>query len=248
MDTIVLTASAGAFPGLATALADIPAVVRERPLLSFSPPLDWGQLDAALARRHRYRALALTSPRAAHALVERIDACKVRWGEGTEPAVWAVGVATLEALQGRVGHVRRPEEQPFAGQGAAAALARAMLNEPAGGPVLFPCGDRRRDELPHILRSDGIEVDEVVCYRTVLATLEQARLATVGSTVLVVASPSVVGLLTEACRDMALPRLVAIGETTAAAARAAGWSPAAVASEPSTSALVSAISGLLAPR
>ncbi len=63
------------------------------------------------------------------------------------------------------------------GSGAAAALAAAMLEAGVAGPVLFPCGEIRRDELPTRLRHEGIEVDEVVCYRSVLADEAAARAA-----------------------------------------------------------------------
>jgi uroporphyrinogen-III synthase len=65
---------------------------------------------------------------------------------------------------------------------------------------------------------------------------------------LVVASPAVLELLVQVCPPSVRPALVAIGPTTAAAAQAAGWHPAAVASAPSTASLASAITGLLAPR
>ncbi|HYF40390.1 MAG TPA: uroporphyrinogen-III synthase [Gemmatimonadales bacterium] len=99
-DTVVLTASAGAFPGLAATLADLGVELRTQPLLSFAPPLDWHPLDSALAQRRRYRAVALTSPRAAQALAERIDATGVSWQESALP-VWVVGVTTEEALQAK---------------------------------------------------------------------------------------------------------------------------------------------------
>jgi uroporphyrinogen-III synthase len=246
-DTVVLTASAGAFPGLAAALADIAIHLESRPLLSFEPPDDWGPLDTALEQRQRYQALALTSPRASQAVAERIDACRITWAEAA-PHIWVVGSATEEGLWGRAGRVRKPEAPPRPGETAAASLARAMLKYQVGSPVLFPCGDRRRDEFPELLQSRGIRVDEVVCYRSVLASREQARSAIAGGTVLVVASPSVAGLLAEAASGRDRPRLVAIGVATAQAAQAAGWHPAAVAAEPSTVALASAITGLLAAR
>ena len=114
--------------------------------------------------------------------------------------------------------------------------------------MLFPCGDLRRDELPSELRKRGIDVDEVICYRSVLADEAQARTAAARSTVLVVASPSVAGLLARACPSAARPELLAVGPTTAASARAAGWSPAAVANEPTVRALSTAILELLAHR
>ena len=248
METIVLTASSGTFPDLSRALTDVPAIIEERPLLSFLAPLDWVPFDEALTHKSRYGAVALTSPRAAHALVERLDACRLTWDEESGPALWAVGNATTHALQGRVGPIRRVEAHSGVEESAALSLARAMLDAQVSAPVLFPCGELHRPELPRLLRSRGVSVDEVVCYRTVLASREQARAALSGCAVVVAASPSVVELLTLACPESARPRLVAVGPTTAAAARAAGWPPAAVATEPSTQALASAISGLLAAR
>ena len=70
--TVVLTASAGAFPGLAEALRTIPVAVEDAPLMSFAPPLDWTPLDDAIRNLGRYRAVAFTSPRSARAFTERI--------------------------------------------------------------------------------------------------------------------------------------------------------------------------------
>ena len=55
-------------------------------------------------------------------------------------------------------------------------------------------------------------------------------------------------LLARACPRGTRPELLAVGPTTAASARAAGWSPSAVASEPTARALASAIRSLLASR
>jgi uroporphyrinogen-III synthase len=245
-DTVVLTASAGAFPGLAAALAEMSIQLVTRPLLSFEPPVDWAPLDNALAQRRRFQAVALTSPRAAQALAERIDVSGLTWDDDA-PAVWVVGSATEEALRGRA-PVLKPDTSPEPGETAAASLARAMLKAGVASRVLFPCGDRRRDELPALLQSHGIRVDEVVCYRSVLASREQARAAVTGGTIVIVASPSVAALLAEVCPGPTHPRLVAVGSTTAEAAQAAGWLPAAVAAEPSTPALAAAVTGLLAAR
>jgi uroporphyrinogen-III synthase len=244
--TVVLTASASALPGLAVALARMSIKLETRPLLSFEPPLDWGPMDAALAQRQDYQAVALTSPRAAQAFAERLDVNGIVWNRAA-PQVWVVGPATQEALRSKA-PARRPNTSPQPGTGAAAWLAGAMVKAGVGSPVFFPCGDRRRDELPKLLHTHGIRVDEVVCYRTVLASREQAREAVAGSSVVIVASPSVVGLLADACPGPPRPRLIAIGSTTAEAARAAGWPPAAAAGEPSTPALAASITDLLAPR
>ena len=245
METVVVTASAGTFSELADALREASVRVEERPLVSFLPPLDWSQLDDALIRRNRFGSVALTSPRAAAAVAERLRVCGISWDKNDSPPVWTVGSSTTSALRGTVGDTHEPEASPAADTSGAERLARAMLAADARGPVLFPCGNRHRDELPSILREKSIDVEEVLCYRAVLAGREEARAAAAVSTMLVVASPSVVELLAESCPPASRPLLVAIGPTTAASARAAGWLPAAVASTPSTRALATAITDLL---
>jgi uroporphyrinogen-III synthase len=248
-DTVVLTASAGTFPGLAEALKEIPVAVEERPLLSFGPPLDWTPVDAALDRISSYGSIAFTSRRAARAFTARMQSRNVSRGGRTDPPVaWAVGPGTAAELGEMLGSVREPGHISNAGQSAGKILARTMIQDGMRGSVLFPCGDLRRDELPNELRKGGVEVDEVVCYRSLLADESQARRAAARGTVLVVASPSVVDLLARACPRAPRPELLAVGPTTAASARAAGWSPAAVAAEPTLNALSSAILGLLANR
>ena len=123
-----------------------------------------------------------------------------------------------------------------------------MLSAGVRGPVLFPCGDLRRDELPARLRDAGIPVEEVVCYRSVLAGEAAARHAAERAQVLVVASPSVADLLARACPLGVRPALLAVGPTTASAARASGWPPAGVAARPTTEALAAAVRALIASR
>ena len=214
--------------------------------MSFAPPVDWGPLDGALDRLESYAAVAFTSPRAAAAVGNRLAGRRKPPKPNT--LVWAAGEATQSALGGLLGPVRTAAVADLALHGAAEALARAMLEAGTDGPVLFPCGDNRRDALPDRLRSCGLRVDEVVCYRSVLASKAAAQAAADRSTVLVVASPSVADLLIRACPPNARPDLVAVGPTTAAAARASGWSPAAVADRPSVEALAAAVRSVLATR
>jgi uroporphyrinogen-III synthase len=247
-DTVVLTASPGAFPGLVAALRKIPVLVEERPLMNFAPPADWTPLDAALDRLGEYGALVFTSPRAAGSFATRVRKRSIDWPRESALAVWASGPQTAAALQGAVGRVRLPVGRERGLLGAARALAQAMLDEKMAGPVLFPCGEEHRDELPAELRQNGITVDEIVCYRSVLAEETEARVAASRGSVLVVASPRVAGLLARACPRGTRPDLLAVGPTTAESARAAGWSPAAVAAEPTARALTTAVRSLLANR
>ncbi len=241
----MVTASPGAFPGLLDSLRALPVAVEECPLLSFAPPSDWGPVDSALERWHEFEAIALTSPRAARAFLARVSERKVVPADSARPQVWAGGTATASAVGDSLGRVQLPTESEVGELGSAGALARAMLAAGVRGPVLFPCGELRREELLARLRDSGIEVEEVVCYRSVLAAEADARAAAERAEVLVVASPSVADLLARSCPPGVRPALLAVGPTTAAAARASGWPPAAVASHPSTEALTGGVRSLL---
>ena len=248
MGSIVLTGSEGSLTGLAGALRARSFDVVERPLLGFAPPGNWWLLDDAVDRLAEYTAIAVTSPRAAEALVARL---RLRGSQqvGTHhPAVWASGPASSTILEQWVRPVHVPAPGDAAEQGAAAALARAIIAAGVRGPVLFPCGDKRRDDLPVLLRNEGIRVDEVVSYQSVLAEPAAARAAAEAGEVVVVASPSVVDLLARACPSDRRPDLVAVGPTTAQHARAVGWPPAAVAESPTAGAVLEAVTGVLTRR
>jgi uroporphyrinogen-III synthase len=241
--TVVVTASAGTLSGLVDALRRMSLPAEEHPLLTFVPPLDWRPLDQALDTVTRYDAIALTSPRAARAF-------SGRWqmrggGQPTLPPVWAGGPGTVTALAGVLSEVHSPSAKDVGQWGSGAALAAAMLEAGVRGPVLFPCGEIRREELTTRLRHEGINVDEIVCYRSVLAGESAARAAAERAGILVVASPSVADLLAKACPPGVRPALVAVGPTTAAAARVAGWSPDAIASGPTVDAVVTAVQSLV---
>jgi uroporphyrinogen-III synthase len=245
---VVLTLSPDSFPGLADRLRELAVPVEERPLLSFAPPMDWSPVDRALGRLSRYDALAFTSPRAATAVVGRrrqLGSSSNREHEALPP-IWTGGRGTAAALVPLAVVTRGAREDETGRIGAAAALAAAMLEAGVEGPVLFPCGELRRDELPTRLRHEGLEVEEVVCYRSVLADEAAARAAADRAAILVVASPSVADLLARASVVGERPPMLAVGPTTAAAARASGWAPAAVAARPDVEALVAGVRSLVA--
>jgi uroporphyrinogen-III synthase len=248
MERIVITASAGSFPGLSDALNGPGRTVAEQPLIRFTPPADWTPLDRALDRLHHYQDVALTSPRAARALATRLVHRRIRWPLADAPTVWAGGRGTAAALGGNLRSVRIPDEGEVGSHGAAAALAHAMLEARVAGPVLFPCGSTRREVLPRRLRDEGVSVDEVVCYQSALANHDEAKAAARGATLLIVASPSVARLLIDACPPGSRPDLIAVGPITAAAVREGGWEPAAVASHPARDAVVAAAGEVLARR
>ncbi len=245
--TVVITASTGTFPGLIEALQALPVAVEECPLMEFAAPLDWSPVDRALERIQEFDAVAVTSPRAARAFAGRVATRNVTdaFASG-HPALYAGGQATAEALGTEMGAVRVPPSRRSSRMGAAAAVAAVMIEDGVKGPVLFPCGDLRRDELPARLTDDGITVEDVVCYRSVLASEGAARAAAERAQVLVVASPSVADLLARACPPGVRPLMLAVGPTTAAAARGSGWPPTAVSTRPDASALAAGVKALLA--
>jgi uroporphyrinogen III methyltransferase / synthase len=249
MERVVVTASAGTFPGLAAALRNLPVSVEECPLITFRAPPDWSALDLALERLASYRAVAMTSPRAAPAMTDRLALRGLSvWPRQNPPSLWAGGTATAAALGNVLGPVRVPAGTARGEAGAAAALAEAMLEAGVGGPVLFACGNTHRGELPDRLRQAAVAVDEVVCYESVLADESAARTAGARATVLVVASPTIAQLLIRSCSPESRPRMIAAGPTTAASAQASGWAPAAVAGNVTTEAVAAAIRAVLATR
>ena len=133
VETVVVTASAGTFPGLAEALRTLPVLVEEHPADEFRSPRDWAPLDSALDRLDSYGAVAFTSRRAAAAVVDRMVGRRTRRGQNT-PTAWAGGPATGAALGDVLGQVRTPSEAEAERLGAAEALARAMLDAGVAGP------------------------------------------------------------------------------------------------------------------
>lgn len=245
-----MTAAEGGFADLGERLRELRVHVRERPLLTFAPPESWTEVDAAIARLDQFRTLVVTSPRGAAALVDRL----VHAGrplprrDGTLD-VWAAGATTAAALGARLGPVRTPARDLLRRMGASAAIARTLLAEASStGPVLYACGADRRDELPTLLTAAGMQVHEVVCYRTVLATEAAARAAVAHADIVIVSSPSVASLLARSCPPGLRPELLAVGPTTAERARSAGWVPAAIAERPDADALTAGVRALLSSR
>ena len=248
-EMVVVTASTDGLPGLIAALRAIPLPVKEHPLIRFAEPEDWAPVDRALTRASNYHSVAVTSPRAASSIVQRLRGRGIAWPRGQfAPMIWAGGSATGAVLENALGMVRTPPAETTARLGAATALAQAMLDAGVGSPVLFLCGESRREELTDQLTAQGLEVDEVVCYRSILAPEADALAAATLATVLVVTSPRVAELLATACPHGRRPDLVAVGPTTARHAQGKGWMPAAVAASPTVQAIITAVQDAVAQR
>lgn len=210
------------------------------PVLTFEFP-NQKQLAEHLEDADRYAALVATSPRVGIAL-DRLfagrDDLASRW-RGKD--AFAVGPNTAERLR----EVRMDPRGEEAGD--AADLAEQITVASPTRPLLFLCGNRRRDTLPNRLQEVGLAFDELVVYETRLRrdlTLPPPRPSS-GTSWLVFFSPSGVEAVEQApsVDPVQLPeyRIAAIGPTTAGALEEAGWAVDAVASEPSPHGLVQAI-------
>jgi uroporphyrinogen-III synthase len=131
--------------------------------------------------------------------------------------------------------------------GDAAALAEQIAAAVSAGPLLFLCGNRRRDTLPNRLREADLAFDEVVVYetRTRRDLTLPASPESPGSLWLVFFSPSGLEAVEQAPSvdpgQLHDARIAAIGPTTGGALEKAGWAVEAVAAEPSPEALLDAI-------
>ena len=188
-------------------------------------------LAETMGRADAFAGLILTSPRAADAL------------HGLDLADWrakptfVVGPATAEAARS-LGLRTEGEE---AGQ--AEELAERIAARLFEVPLLFLCGDRRRDVLPDRLRAAGLAVEERVVYRTHIDASALRETAGGLPEWVVFFSPSGVDAVREVvASSWNRARKAAIGSTTADALRAAGFAPAAVAAAPTPEALAAALS------
>ncbi len=229
---VVLTLSDGGLPGLAQTLPGLGVAVESAPLLRVGKLPDTRALDLALLRLEEFAAVAVTSPRAARIVGARISQRSSSLRRNLPP-FWAVGPSTALALGFPPPAVRLPHDQVPGSDRGARRLADSMVAAGVGSSVLFPCGEHHRNELPDRLRRAGVEVEETVCYRMVLATRAEAHAACRRGEIVVVASARVVRLLAESVPPASRPWLVAIGNSSAEAAMRAGWRSLAVVSEPS---------------
>jgi uroporphyrinogen III methyltransferase/synthase len=95
-----------------------------------------------------------------------------------------------------------------------------------GARILFPASDRAREETVRALEAAGARVTQVPAYRTLAreeAPAELHRLLGEGVDAVTFTSPSAARALGAPPRSAGLPRVAALGETTAAPLRAAGW-------------------------
>ena len=162
------------------------------PCIDIVPPLDPSLLDGALrqAAEGAFGWLVFTSANAVEAVETRLKALGVPPGQMARTRVAAVGPGTAAALADRLGIAADlcPEEY------LAEALAEQLVARRAQR-VLVPQAEQAREALVRILVANGVEVEAVTAYRTVLGSggVDVPRLVRGGRVDAVVfASPSAV--------------------------------------------------------
>jgi uroporphyrinogen-III synthase len=223
----------------AAVLAPLGLEVVALPVTRSEPARDPGVLARAIAQGG-YAAIVIASARAAEAL-------HLARGDLPLPEVWAVGPATARALAAAGIAAEVP---PIARDGQALAEALVAQRAIAGRRVLVPRAEDGRDEAIAILRAAGAEVDAITAYRTVAVggddpTLRAGLAVLHRAAVCAVFAPSQVTALDALAAIPSLPAyFIAIGETTAAALRAAGAAAVAVADAPTPEGLAKAVSAV----
>lgn len=196
--------------------------------------VDPEQLQRVLAHPEAYGGLILTSPRAVEA-VRRLGQLLEAWR--THP-VYAVGPRTAEAARA-LG--LRPCGQE---SGTGINLAHFILTQPRPKrPLLFLCGARRSEELPMLLRQEGIPLEECVVYDTRPIIPNVPTAAPLPDWV-VLFSPSAWESARQLSLDWSRVRIAAIGPTTAQALRQQQVRVDAVAAKPTPEGLLQALSAV----
>ena len=99
--------------------------------------------------------IVFSSKNAVNAVAAMVGEVDAEW------KIYCIEGATKEAAENEFGANKIVGTARNAG-----ALARTMLEQQGISTVVFFCGDRRLDTLPDMLRSNSVEVTEVVVYNT----------------------------------------------------------------------------------
>ncbi len=214
------------------ALTEAGFTVVAQPVLQFTA-VNQQALLVKLKRPDDYAGLLVTSPRAVQILAVCLDP-EIGRAWKTKPA-FVVGPRTAALLRD-LGF--RPQGEAA---GDARTLAPLLTSQLWENPLLFPCGNRRRDVLPEALRAARVPFEECIVYETHLRrSLDLSTFA--AADWLVFFSPSGVEAMQQAQGiDHAAVRHAALGPTTAEALEVAGWTVDAVADAPTPEALARAL-------
>ena len=123
-------------------------------------PLESKELSARIQYLSSQSITAVfTSMNAAESVIRHLNGVKPYW------RIYSLGNTTRKILVQYFG-----EKSIMAFAENASALANKIVDTGAAREVVFFCGDQRRDELPLILATHGVALEEVIVYRTVILT------------------------------------------------------------------------------
>lgn len=227
--TVLLTRPRNRSAGLADGLRALGARVIELPATVIAPPGDPAPLARALGEKYDCAVFASVNA------VESVASALAAAGRGPDALrgtqLFAVGPATVASLQSHgFGNALAPESGTGEGM-----LALFAGKDVAGKRFLVPGAREGRAEVAEGLRARGARVVEVEAYQTLPADpaspdVAEALAALAGTEIgaTVLASPSAVHALDSLLEPRIYGKLratpvVAIGPTTADAARKAGW-------------------------
>jgi uroporphyrinogen III methyltransferase/synthase len=245
---VVVTRPGEQGEALVERLETLGARVARVDVLTVAPPLDPEPFERAIANLSSFAWIAFASANGVRSVAAHQAARAYLCLQGDMPRIAAVGAATARAAEAEGWHVAA---SPTASNGAALGAAAPVA---AGDRVLLPRAESGLPHLRDVLRRRGAEVTDVVAYRTVARSDVGAAftaLATERPDIVTFTSPSTVnqfvlagahaGYDTVRAQGSAGLRIVCIGQTTAAAARAHGLLVNAVAGEPSEAGLIDAV-------
>lgn len=244
---IVVTRAAEQAESLCRELEARRAVPILFPLIGFAPPENFTPLDSALRDLSQFDWLFVTSQNVLRVLLERSATLALSLPEAAKGLrVAVVGPSTANAVKDAglsVSHV--------AANHYGLALAEELEAELLGCRVFLPRSDRANPDLPEALRRFGVEVTEVVAYRTVRPEdpdpIALAQLSNGEADAILFFSPSAVPHLKELLGEPQFRALqekaifMAIGPVTARSLRDAGVERIVSASDTTASAVVSAL-------
>lgn len=158
--TIVVTRPAESVNGLRRAVEQMGGKLLPVPTLAFEPFGDPVAIAGAVARLETFDWVLFTSSNAVHYFIEQVLRDRT-WPEGVRAG--AVGAATERAL------ARHDITACLTGKRGAAEFSRQFLDAVGeGARVLWPTSEQPRQELPTSLKAEGVTLEPLVVYRSVL--------------------------------------------------------------------------------
>ncbi|MCA9261277.1 MAG: uroporphyrinogen-III C-methyltransferase [Planctomycetales bacterium] len=226
---------------LAKPLAELGARVLVQPAISIDPPSDWSQVDDAVARLGEFAWVVFSSANGVRFFLDRLHEL------GRDPRalatcrIAAIGPGTAAALRE---FCLNADLTPA--EFRAESLASELAPQAVGSRCLLVRASRGRDVLPNMLIEAGVDVEQVVAYRStdvtrpdeqIAAALAAGEIDYVAVTSSAIAR-SLAGLFGE---SLTHSRLATISPITSDAVREAGCSPAVEAVRYDMPGLVAAI-------